>query len=951
MNFSKLLPHVAVYFILMMAAFFYFKPIVFEGKSLPESDNVQARGMQAECHKYVKLENKNINWTNQVFLGMPTYQIYGNYNSNLVKKFCETVFMFRTPVNTPHVMLFYMMFFAYLGLLAFGVDKWISLIGALSFGFATNNLVLFEAGHSTKLHAMVYMAPVLAGTFMAYKGRIFVGSALVAFCLAAQVGANHLQISYYTFLMMGALALSFFVYSIFNKQILTFLKASGLLALAVTLGILSNLSLLWTTYEYSSETIRGGSELKTYVLEKADLEELSRKGLSPEEVLKINQFGITDRSIKTEKQFLNYVAAAIGPEKTNQYKNDIIKLSSTASNKGLDKGYIFDWSYGIMETFTLLVPNFYGGTNSKYFADDATKSGIQIGQSNSAKALENMMRNADPQQRENIFQELFQLTSQYWGAQPFTSGPVYLGAVIFLLFILGLFMVKGPVKWGLGLVAVFFIVLSWGDNFKGFNYFMVDHFPMYNKFRAVTMALGAVQIIAVILAMLGLSAFINHKDDEAMAGKTNGLFLEKLFTKLGTKATRLNYLYLASGITISLCLYALFFGYTGDLTGANDGRLIDLASKSPYGAEFYNAIKEDRSALIINESLRSLIYVLLASLSLWLFASNKIKQSLTIIASVGVLAAVDLISEDLQYVNEESFERKESVDFTPQATPADLQVMDDKTLHYRVYDLMAGIRSPRKQKSSPFQNSEGAFLHKIVGGYHAAKPITIQEVNEIYFNRNQPDETMLKILGMMNVKYILMEPSRPLLNDMAMGNAWFVDSIKYVNTADEEISSLENLIPWIEVVTKKSNSDYFKGFQSKNDGGDFIKLTSYHPEKLVYNSNTVNERFAVFSEIYYPPHKGWNVYIDGKLVKEGFIKVNYLLRGMRIPAGKHTIEMKFEPNSYSIGETSAILSSMIILIVVGLVGWFSYKKFSKNNPIATVKEEAVVKAEKAKKTK
>ena len=272
------------------------------------------------------------------------------------------------------------------------------------------------------------------------------------------------------------------------------------------------------------------------------------------------------------------------------------------------------------------------------------------------------------------------------------------------------------------------------------------------------------------------------------------------------------------------------------------------------------------------------------------------------------------------------FERKESVVFTPEATPADLQVLDDKTLHFRVYDLMAGMRSPKKQRGAPFQNSEAAFFHKIIGGYHAAKPITIQEVNEIYFNRNQPDETMLKILGMMNVKYILMEPSRPMINDMAMGNAWFVDSIKYVNTAEEEISSLETLIPWIEVVTRKNNSNYLNGLKNKNDSGDFIKLTSYHPEKLVYNSNTANERFAVFSEIYYPPHKGWNVYLDGKLVKEGFIKVNYLLRGMRIPAGKHTIEMRFEPKSYSLGETSALISSLVILILFGIIGWISFNK-------------------------
>jgi hypothetical protein len=312
-----------------------------------------------------------------------------------------------------------------------------------------------------------------------------------------------------------------------------FVKAAGVLGVVSVLGILSNLALLWTTFEYSAETIRGGTELKSFVLEKSDLDALAKKGLNSDEIVKLTNFGLVDRSIKTEKMFMNYMAGAIGPERAAQLRSDILAVTSTTQNKGLDKDYIFGWSYGVMETFTLIVPHFYGGSSGKYFADDASRAGIQIGNSNSAEAMKKMLAKADPQQAQNISQELFQLTSQYWGAQPFTSGPVYFGAVIFLLFILGLLIVKGPVKWGLATVCFFFIVLSWGDNFKAFNYFMVDYFPMYNKFRAVTMALSAVEIIAVILAMMGLAEFLKLGKDKltvedklALEGKQKGVFVD-----------------------------------------------------------------------------------------------------------------------------------------------------------------------------------------------------------------------------------------------------------------------------------------------------------------------------------------------------------------------------------------------------------------------------------------
>lgn len=934
MKFEKLMPHFIIYFILMMAAFFYFKPVVFEGKSLREHDNVQARGMQAECHKYEKAVNKNINWTNQAFLGMPTYQIYGNYSKNMAKKVCEWVFMFNQPVNTPHVVLFFIMLFTYFGLLAFGIDKWIAVVGALSFGFATNNLVLFEAGHSTKLHAMVYMAPILGGTYMTFRGKILLGGSIVAFCLAAQLGANHLQITYYTFLMVGFLGLAFLVDTILTKNWSVFIKSAGVLSIAAILAVFSNLALLWTTFEYSSETIRGGTELKTFILEKSDLDVLISKGLTSDDVAKVNKYGIVNKTIKTEKLFLDYMAASIGPEKAEKYKKDILTLASASKNKGLDKDYIFGWSYGIMETFTLLVPNIYGGANGKYFADDASKPGIQIGKSNSAKAMNAMLAKAEPQQAQNISNELFSMTSQYWGAQPFTSGPVYLGAVICFLFILGLLIVKGPVKWAFALVSAFFIILSWGDNFKSFNYFMVDHFPMYNKFRAVTMALGPLQIIAVIMAMLGLSTFVSYKLEDR---QTKGVFLEKLFDIFKIEASRLNYLYLAAGISISLCLYVILYSQTADMTGGDDSKLIELSSKAPQWASFYEAIKSDRAALMFSDALRSLIFIILAAVTLWLIATDKVKQTVAIISVVGLLSLVDLLMIDNQYITEQSFEKKREIVEAPPATKADLKVLNDKTLHYRVYDLIAGMRGG--QAGNPFANSEGAFFHKVIGGYHAAKPILTQELAEMYFRGKEINPDYLPLLGMLNVKYIIQTPEVALENPEALGNSWFVEEIKFVETADEELEILPSIIPRSTAVTRKSNEAYLKGLINEKTPGDYIKLVNYHPEKLEFQSENAKERFAVFSEIYYPNKKGWNVYIDGKLVKEGFIKVNYLLRGMRIPAGKHNIEMRFEPKSYSLGELSALICSLIIISALGFSIWFNLKKKAENTKLESVGEE------------
>jgi hypothetical protein len=930
MKFEKLLPHVAIYFALLIAALIFFSPVAFDGLSLTEHDNVQARGMSTQIYQYIEKENKHINWTDQAFIGMPTYLLYGNYTANKVFTTVSYVFLFGQPINAPHTMLFFMMILAYLGFLAMGTDKWISALGGLSFGFMANNMDLFQAGHSTKIHAMVYMIPILAATITAYRGKIILGSAIAAFCIAGQIGASHVQIAYYTFLMMGFLAAAFFVNDILNKKILSFIKASAALALAATFGILANLGQLWTTYEYSAETIRGGSELKQFVLEEDDVKALVAKGITVDDIKSLNSYGIVGKAIKTEKIFMDYMSASIGPEKANNLKKDILSLASTSKNKGLDKDYIFGWSYGIMETFTLVVPRFAGGgtgsnNNMKFFADDPEKSGIQLGNSHSAEAIKKLLAGASPEQAQNISNELFQMTAKYWGAQPFTSGTVYLGAIVFLLAILGLLMVKGPVKWGLMLVCGFFIMLAWGDNFKAFNYFMVDYFPLYNKFRAVTMSFAGVEAIAVILAVLGLAEFVKN-NEKTLEDKPKGLVIERLFAALKIKSSRMTYLYTAFGISAAVVLYALMYSYTGDLVGAKDERLIQMTKQAPQWAEFFNAIKIDRAELLRSDALRSLLFITLGAAALWAFASNKLKQPLLLIGIITAISLIDVVMIDSYYINKGSFEKKSKINDAPPATAADQKILADKTPHYRVFDLLRG-----GSEAGTFQNSEGAYFHKILGGYHAAKPILAQELSEFYLRGREINPDHLHILGMLNVKYVLNNPEQPLDNPEALGNAWLVDAIEYVNTADEELEYLAKLVPRSSALTRKSNEAYLKGLQNTKTAGDYITLSAYHPEKLTYKSKTASERFAVFSEIYYPPHKGWNVYIDGKAVSSAFIKVNYLLRGMRIPAGEHTIEFKFEPRSHRLGQMCALFSSVLILAFLGFALWWVYRKSAKED--------------------
>ncbi len=841
MNLNKIIPHI----IALLVAFFlmaaYFKPIVLDGKTLRQGDVQQAQAMQTEIMAHHKATGHYPKWTNQMFMGMPSYLIYGAQENNMVEKVANNIVFFGNVYNVtdPHVLFFWLMIFAYVGLLLFDIPAWIALGAAVSFGFMTNNSVLLEAGHCNKVFTMLYTLPVLGAAWQTLKGRWLLGGALFAFFTALQLSAGHVQITYYTFFMVGFMSLAKIIFD--RNSWAEAGKSVAALALGTVLGIGSNLTTLWTTYEYSQESIRGRSEL-------------------------------TGKPVQD----------------------------------GLDKEYIYSYCFDKKETFTLLVPHFYGGSSGESWISDRN--------SNTTKYMSSL-----PPELGN---QLSQLTRRYWGPQLSTSGPIYWGAALFFMAILGLIVAPKTARIGLGAVLGLFMMLSWGKYFAGFNDLMVDFFPFYNKFRDVKMTLYVGQAAAAALAALAAKYVW---DLSQMSAEIKGKAF-KVFEKQ---------LYIAAGIVLGAIVVVLLYSFMGDLESST---IMDIINQQRQGnpqiipilEAMEAAMAKDRAALMQADAFKSFLIVGLAVAMLWAFAKQKINATLVL----GLIAGVSLLDlwlvdklylVDDKSVEKSSFKPRKDVFRKPETiqTQADLQIKQDKDLHYRVLDLEEG--------TNPMSNAERAYFHRLVGGYHAAKPILFQELIEKYGMSLQAVQQNPQIFEMLNTKYVITNiPNQkgavamPL--QTAMGNAWLVSNITWVENANQELDSLATFFPNTTAIIQKKFESYMQGFTNTNGANDKIYLTAYEPEKLTYKSTTQGERLAVFSEIYYPPNKGWNVYIDGKLIETAFIKVNYLLRGLRLPAGEHTIEFKFEPRAVSTGETVALISSLSIVGLLGAAIFLIYKQ-------------------------
>ncbi|MCX6231369.1 MAG: YfhO family protein [Bacteroidetes bacterium] len=790
-NFKQMLPYLAAIIIFLIVTFAYLSPML-EGKQLRQGDTVSWTGAAKEILDFRKAHpGEEPLWTNSMFGGMPAYMIsILTPSNNVVSFFDRALNLFSLPNPANFIFLYFLGFFILL--LVLKVDPWLSIIGALAFGFSSYFFVIIEAGHNTKAATIGYMAPVLAGIILTMRGKYLWGCFLTAIFLSINIKMNHVQMTYYLMILVLIYILFELYTKIKEKQLTMFIKASAVLIIAVFLALGTNITSLWTTYEYSKDTIRGTSELSS----------------NPE--------------VKT---------------------------------KGLDIDYATQWSYGIDEAFTLLIPDFKGGSSSG-----------KLGESSEAYAT----------LKQNNVPNIKEITSQmplYWGAQPFTSGPVYAGAIFVFLFVLGLFIVKTPMKWVLLTATTLSIMLAWGKNFMPLTQFFFDYFPMYSKFRAVASILVIAELCIPLLGILALNQIITKKTEKADVLKYGKIAL-----------------YICGGITL---FFALIGSSFFDFKSATDAQL-------PYPEWLMNAIISDRKSIFTTDAWRSLLFIVLAAGLIWAFIENKIKKEIVIIAFI-LLVIIDMFPVDKRYFDNSNFTNKKNVETPFQATDADMMILEDKDPNYRVYNVTV----------NPFTDASTSYFHKSVGGYHAAKIRRYQDLIERHISKNN-----VKVLNMLNTRYFIVpdQNKQPQVqrNVAALGNAWFVENYKIVENPDSEISALSNFEPATTAIIDKRFNDYVKDYKPGKDSTSTILLSNYLPNHLTYQANAKKEELAVFSEIYYA--NGWNAYIDGK--QQPYIRVNYVLRAMKIPQGEHKIEFKFEPKSYYTGEKIGYASSFILLLML-----------------------------------
>lgn len=844
MNFKKFLPHIIAFLAALLVTFIFFKPTFTENKVLNQGDLQQAFGMQGESFKY-KQQGELIKWSNQQYIGMPTYLFANPQEGNMIKNLTDAI-MFGfgqfDDCADPHVIYFWLAIWGYVGLLLFGRSWSVALLGGLSFAMMTDNILLLEAGHCHKVIAIGLSMPLLGSAWQLLKRNYVWGGLAFAIFASLQLGAGHVQMVYYTFFIIGALVLASLGYSIKRQEIGLWLKSVLIMGLGVVLGILNNLSILWATYEYSKESVRGKTELVNKPLQ-----------------------------------------------------------------DGMDKEAIFAWAHSKMETYTLMMPSFIGGSSRELWVNDK--------ESETSKTLRRIAQQGLPQ---DFIQQLSYSTGKYWGHQAFTAGPIYYGVIICFLAFLGFFAMRSPLRYGLAGVLGFFMMLSWGKDFQAFNYFMVDFFPFYNKFRDVKMCLVIGQGAAVILAAYGLQFLLSFMP---VVGATKDLEAIAHGKKVVKKACML-----MGGLIAFAFLYSIF----GDLGTNNPGFYYNLESiraQSPQVAsimeELENAMKVDRGALIQKDATRALLFFLLAAAMSFAAVTHKLSAYLAV-AVIGGAALVDLGMIEKSYVNEKSF-----APLTPKGTPyriitpspsqADINIIKgEQNIHYRVLDYSRG---------TPTNSALTSYFHKSLGGHHAARPMLYDELATRY-NFNDPNVIINQyphILSMLNMRHFISPQQVPMVYPEALGNAWFINSFKVVANADEELEAVGDFNPSLEAIIQSKFSDYIAGLPTENLGvNDRIYLEKYHPDTMVYKSKTETERFAVFSEIYYT--QGWNVYIDGQQVTPSFVKVNYLLRGLRVPAGEHTIEMRFEPKSFAIGEMIGMITSLAVLAALAIAAFLYFKK-------------------------
>lgn len=841
-----IIPHIIAIAAFILVSAIYFYPVM-EGKALIQGDNIQAAGMAQEINKYEQTSGEYSAWTNSMFGGMPAYQIKSPESFNIHLMLQRFLHLFL-PYSTMAIFFVYLLGF-YLLLTSLKFKQGIAIIGAMVFALSSYNIIIIAAGHITKCYAIAYMAPVLAGIIHIFNKKYVLGFFMTTFALGIEIACNHPQILYY-------------------------------------LAILCGVFYIWKAIEAFR----------------------TKKGEEAEEKISGKDFG------KATAIAAIAVVFAVLPNITNLWTTweygkfstrSQSELTSHQQSSGLDKDYAMAWSYGVKESFNMMIPDFKGGASTD---------------------IESYNQNALSSSTNRQLEPLVRQWGSYWGEQPFTSGPVYVGAVIIFLFVLGMFIVNNSAKWWMLAATILSLLMSWGKNFEFFNDIMFDYFPLYNKFRSVSMALVIAQVCIPFLAMIAIKELTDKKEDYKFNKKK---------------------IYWASGITAGICLiFAIFPSLSGDFISTSDNvqwnRLTNTYTELTNMKDpFFSDLTSVRKQILSSDAWRSLVFILIAAALVMLYV-NKILKSKALIIAIGVVAVFDLWTVDVRYLSSKDYHNSIEVSNMLRPTLADEFIMKDTDPNYRVLNLTANV----------FNDARTSYFHKSIGGYHGAKMRRYQEFIDTLLgptvdyamqlaSRDRAQfENFVKssqALNMLNTKHIILGPTEPYVNLNTFGNAWFVNKFVIVENADQEISSLnKNDLSKTAIINKNKYEDYMAKLpkdQIYAEDSSAIVLTEYKPNHITYEARAFRDRLAVFSEIYYP--KGWQAYIDGQPAEH--INADYILRAMVIPQGDHRIEFKFDPASVRVGKIiAAVASSLILLALLAFVVMY-YK--SKNSIVEDVKKQ------------
>lgn len=824
---KKYLPDVLVVIIFAVISFAYFFPADLDGRILYRHDSSAGRGAGQETAEYHERTGKVSRWSNATFSGMPTYQTAPSYQSVSVLNQAVKAYHLWLPENVWYVFAYLLGF--YILLRAFDFRQSLAALGSIVWAFSSYFFIIIAAGHIWKVMALAYLPPMIAGIVLAYRGKYLWGFIVTAIFAAFEVDANHVQMTYYYLFIILFMIIAYLVDAIRKKRMAQFVKATAVCAAGALIGILMNISNLYHTWQYAQESMRGKSEL-------------------------------------------------------------VKKDAANQTSSGLDRDYITQWSYGVDETWTLLVPNAKGGASVPLAANTEA------------------MKKADPN-----FMQIYQQLGQYWGDQPGTSGPVYVGAFVLMLFILGLFIVKGPIKWALLAATILSILLSWGHNFMPFTNFFLDYIPMYSKFRTVASILVIAEFAIPLLAMMALKKIVDEPE---------------LLTK------KAKFVYISFGLTGGI---ALLFALMPTLFFSDFISSQELEAFKSIPAEYLSPLESNlrsiRESIFTADCWRSFWIIVIGTLLLFLYKFKKLKAEY-MVGAIAILCLIDMWQVNKRYLNDEMFVEKSVREQAQPMTQTDRQILQDKSLDYRVLNLA----------SNTFNENETSYYHKSIGGYHAAKLRRYQELIDAYISPEMQKmmpaiakaggdmtkvngDSLFPVLNMLNAKYFIVplqaNQTVAIENPYVYGNAWFVDKVTYVKNANEELDALGKLNLRHEAVADARFQSQL-GESKNQDSTSIVKLTAYEPNQLTYDVRSATGGIVVFSEIFYPE---WTATVDGKPVEIG--RVDYVLRALNVDKGHHKVVLTFDPKSVKQTETVAYLSYGVLLLVVLFAVYFKRKEDKK----------------------